>query len=83
MLTVLNKDEVPVVRPLSWGDENYAQPDTPIRVVLARDEELSHRSEPSEFDEEVDLAPPPPAYGLWRSSVVSITGFTKDVDTSS
>ena len=51
------------------------QPVVPIPVVLARDEALLSDSE-DENDMEHDLekekekvTPPPPAYGLWRSSV--------------
>lgn len=42
----------------------YANPPQPIRVALARDEEAAGiESEATKF--------PPPAYGLWRESVVS------------
>ena len=45
------------------GDD-YAIPNEPIRVVLARDEEAAGiASETSKVT--------PPAYGLWRESVVS------------
>ena len=41
----------------------YANPETPIRVALARDEEAAGiHSEATKH--------PPPAYGLWRESVV-------------
>lgn len=41
----------------------YANPETPIRVALARDEEaVGIHSEATKR--------PPPAYGLWRESVV-------------
>ncbi|KAL1975356.1 hypothetical protein VTN31DRAFT_3748 [Thermomyces dupontii] len=45
------------------GPLGYAQPERPIHVILARDEEL--------LDENRDNHPksPPPAYGLWRASV--------------
>jgi hypothetical protein len=41
----------------------YASPETPIRVALARDEEAAgiHNEATKR---------PPPAYGLWRESVV-------------
>ncbi|KAL8762755.1 MAG: hypothetical protein Q9184_001295 [Pyrenodesmia sp. 2 TL-2023] len=54
-------------------DEDYAQPETPIPVILARDEELGlHDSaNASDNDSIRPVQPPPPAYGLWRSSVVS------------
>lgn len=41
----------------------YANPEAPIRVVLARDEEAAGiQRKATKF--------PPPAYGLWRESVV-------------
>ncbi|PKY00642.1 hypothetical protein P168DRAFT_285314 [Aspergillus campestris IBT 28561] len=52
--------------PHNVGPSGYAQPERPIPVVLAGDEELlaeSHRSAQEK------VPPPPPAYGLWRSSV--------------
>lgn len=53
--------------PSRSGHTGYAQPERPIPVVLAGDEEALHESEgPSR--EKVTV--PPPAYGLWRSSVV-------------
>jgi hypothetical protein len=49
------------------GPRGYAQPAEPIHVVLARDEEVVGQDPgPSQ----VKLAAPPPAYGLWRNSVV-------------
>lgn len=46
------------------GPGGFANPPEPIRVVLARDEEaVGIESEALKF--------PPPAYGLWRESVVS------------
>lgn len=51
------------------GPLGYAQPERPIPVVLAQDEEIAAGSNPAEPKK---VAPPPPAYGLWRSSVVSI-----------
>jgi hypothetical protein len=45
------------------GPGGYANPQTPIRVALARDEEAAGiESEATKV--------PPPAYGLWRESVV-------------
>lgn len=46
------------------GPLGYAQPERPIHVILARDEEL--------LDDGRENHPksPPPAYGLWRASVV-------------
>lgn len=54
----------------SEADENgFAQPQRPIRVILARDEELGlHDNEEGPITSSVP--PPPPAYGLWRCSVV-------------
>ena len=47
------------------GPGGYANPTTPIRVALARDEEAAGiESEATKF--------PPPAYGLWRESVVCV-----------
>lgn len=48
--------------PKSYGPSGYAVPQTPIRVVLARDEEaVGIESETTKTK--------PPAYGLWRESV--------------
>ena len=50
-----------------------ARPREPIRVILARDEELGlHDNNMVEEDKEIAIPPPPPAYGLWRCSVVSL-----------
>lgn len=47
-----------------YGPGGYAIPRQPIRVVLARDEEAAGiESETTKMN--------PPAYGLWRESVVS------------
>jgi hypothetical protein len=44
----------------------YANPTSPIRIALARDEEAAGiESEATKL--------PPPAYGLWRESVVCET----------
>jgi len=49
--------------PAMTGPGGYANPRNPIRVTLARDEEAAGiESEATKF--------PPPAYGLWRESVV-------------
>ena len=57
-------------------DAEFAQPRQPIPVVLARDEELGlHNANNGGLEDEdtdVALPPPPPAYGLWRSSVVCL-----------
>lgn len=54
------------------ADENgFAQPYRPIRVILARDEELGLHDHNDEVDSNnPSIPPPPPAYGLWRCSVV-------------
>jgi hypothetical protein len=50
--------------PQMMGPGGYAVPRQPIRVVLARDEEAAGiESEATKHR--------PPAYGLWRESVVS------------
>lgn len=49
--------------PPMTGIAGYANPASPIRVTLARDEEAAGiESEATKL--------PPPAYGLWRESVV-------------
>ncbi|TKA78615.1 hypothetical protein B0A49_02101 [Cryomyces minteri] len=50
-------------------DDNDFTPTTPVRVHLARDEEAAIGDARTEKDDELDLAMPPPAYGLWRCSV--------------
>ena len=50
-----------------------ARPREPIRIILARDEELGlHENNMVEEDKGIAVPPPPPAYGLWRCSVVSV-----------
>ena len=56
--------------PSRAGVGGFAQPHRPIRVVLARDEELGLRG--AEAEEGKNLPAPPPAYGLWRGSVVCV-----------
>ncbi|KAL8958546.1 MAG: hypothetical protein Q9193_004417 [Seirophora villosa] len=52
------------------ADEDYAQPETPIPIILARDEELGlHDDASADSDSVRPVQHPPPAYGLWRSSV--------------
>jgi hypothetical protein len=53
------------------GSEDYAQPEQPIRVVLARDEEIGISGTSDTLGGTDGPTPPPPAYGLWRCSVVS------------
>ena len=51
--------------PAMIGPGGYANPTMPIRVALARDEEAAGiESEATKI--------PPPAYGLWRESVVCV-----------
>ena len=54
--------------PSRAGPAGYAQPARPIHVILAGDEDVAAAS-PSAVREKITA--PPPAYGLWRSSVVS------------
>jgi uncharacterized membrane protein len=59
------------------SNESFAHIERPIHVVLARDEELGIGNGGNAMDEpeadriEKTITPPPPAYGLWRGSVVS------------
>ncbi|KAL9029442.1 MAG: hypothetical protein Q9196_002317 [Gyalolechia fulgens] len=57
--------------PSAADDEELAQPQSPIPVILARDEELGLHEGGSDNDSIKPVQPPPPAYGVWRSSVVS------------
>ncbi|KAF2820236.1 hypothetical protein CC86DRAFT_118609 [Ophiobolus disseminans] len=73
MLMLNPSANAPVQRiPDMTGPEGF-QPIVPIRVHLARDEEVGGADDEMErvIDVEKDEAvpPPPPAYGLWRSSV--------------
>ena len=56
------------------------QPQQPIRVILARDEELGLVGpEAGGLDLEKALPPPPPpAYGLWRNSMVCLLHLFSD-----
>jgi hypothetical protein len=49
------------------------KPDVPIRVHLARDDEIAAQNDDGSLETEKMAAVkiPPPAYGLWRCSVVS------------
>jgi hypothetical protein len=55
------------------GPEGFA-PDVPIPVQLARDEEIAAQADDGIVEEEKTdaLKVPPPAYGLWRCSVVGV-----------
>ena len=63
-------------RPLTCGvpseldAEGFAQPRKPIRVILARDEELGLHEHDEVAQPNSTITAPPPAYGLWRCSVV-------------
>jgi hypothetical protein len=59
--------------PSTAGPEGFA-PEIPIPVQLARDEELAAQMEDGMIDEEKleAVKQPPPAYGLWRCSVVCL-----------
>ncbi|PGH31230.1 hypothetical protein GX50_06015 [[Emmonsia] crescens] len=63
----------PPSAPRRVGTLGYAQPDQPIPVILARDEEIAREvdtnNNTSGNSNLGGLAPPPPAYGLWRNSV--------------
>lgn len=62
-------------------EEQYPQPDTPIPIILARDEELGLHDNARDDDSIRPVQHPPPAYGLWRSSVVSFgPGKTIELD---
>lgn len=58
-------------RPANELEEEFAQPETPIPVILARDEEMGLYDNASDDEVPKVIQHPPPAYGLWRSSVVS------------
>lgn len=58
--------------PTIGDEEECAQPDTPIPVILARDEESGLNDTGSDDESIRPIQHPPPAYGLWRSSVVSL-----------
>ncbi|KAB8203683.1 hypothetical protein BDV34DRAFT_227136 [Aspergillus parasiticus] len=52
--------------PSSAGPTGYAQPERPIHVILAGDEEILTENNGASREK---VTPLPPAYGLWRSSV--------------
>jgi hypothetical protein len=59
--------------PSTAGPEGF-KPNRPIPVQLARDEEITAIDDEGTIHEEKleALKQPPPAYGLWRESVVSL-----------
>ncbi|KAF2180340.1 hypothetical protein K469DRAFT_592348 [Zopfia rhizophila CBS 207.26] len=69
MLALHPEEEGPRI-PSMTGPEGF-HPVRPIRVHLARDEEIGVEDDDEVNDPEKmkGPAPPPPAYGLWRSSV--------------
>jgi len=67
-------EEQAVGVPSGAGFGGYAQPERPIRVVLARDEEIGISGTGDNRSGSEGPTPPPPAYGLWRCSVVSQKG---------
>lgn len=68
-----NEDEERALRPPMpemFGPGGYAIPRRPIRVVLARDEEaagIESEAQAGKIN--------PPAYGIWRESVVRVPGW--------
>lgn len=64
-LIAVRKDRQARLREEQRLEEGYAVPVEPIRVILARDEEAAG------LDDEVSKVTPP-AYGIWRESVVSL-----------
>ena len=57
-------------------EAGFARPREPIRVTMVQDEEVHVGGRDGvEDDPEKELPPPPPAYGLWRSSVVYLLPF--------
>lgn len=61
------------------GTGGYAEPDRPIPVVLAADEEIMAESNGASPTTQEKLTAPPPAYGLWRSSVVSVVSSSSGI----
>ena len=56
----------------------YALPAQPIPVVLARDEEIGISGADPLGEEGMEKEVlPPPTYGLWRGSVVSICNYRR------
>ncbi|KAK3202034.1 hypothetical protein GRF29_164g1518961 [Pseudopithomyces chartarum] len=74
MLLLRPAPPAPPSLPNMMSEEGF-NPVTPIRVHLARDEDLERGVDASEDDEwdesgeKEEVKMPPPAYGLWRSSV--------------
>ncbi|KAF2813015.1 uncharacterized protein BDZ99DRAFT_247555 [Mytilinidion resinicola] len=70
MLALRPESDLPHI-PSMTGPDGF-KPIRPIRVHLARDEEIGVGSEAAEVEAEPEkekVQMPPPAYGLWRSSV--------------
>lgn len=64
------KRRLPGGVPSELDEEGFAQPRKPIRVILARDEELGLHEHAEATQPNSTITAPPPAYGLWRCSVV-------------
>ena len=64
-------EDRPARVPSQIGPSGYAQPQKPIPVVMMRDEEMAVSEDNEDVAGKAAILPPPPAYGLWRSSVVS------------
>lgn len=65
------RDEEQGLRVSNKPDQRgYAQPQRPIQVVLARDEQIGIGGTAGRLEGVQDLTPPPPVYGVWRDSVV-------------
>ena len=81
MLVLRAKRQGGTIRLPSEVDQGYAQPERPIRVILARDEELGlHGDSDEEESVNTSIAQPPPAYGLWRCSVVCEARIKNRID---
>lgn len=63
--------------PTTTSASDFAHPQEPIRVILARDEELGLHENSNEDMSNESITPPPPAYGLWRFSVVCILDIVR------
>lgn len=71
MVCTQNRSRSQIERvPSQENEEGFARPRAPIRVILARDEELGFHDDETSGATRETVQHPPPAYGLWRSSVV-------------
>ncbi|KAI4165980.1 MAG: hypothetical protein LQ342_000411 [Letrouitia transgressa] len=70
MVCTQNRSRSQIERvPSQENEEGFARPRAPIRVILARDEELGFHDDETSGATRETVQHPPPAYGLWRSSV--------------